>query len=179
MDSVRFARKTKSGFCACAITFQLACNNKKLQCKKESWVSMSFVPAVGQFINKNVCRITTFRPTTDRLYDGGTVLYYIKLYYIISYIISSQHITPYHITSHIPYHITYHITYIISYHIIYHIIYHITSRHITSHHISYVIIHMSYIISYLIISHIISYYSNTIVLQLPTVFSTVTCCTGL
>ena len=26
MDSFRFARKTKSGFCACAITFQLSCN---------------------------------------------------------------------------------------------------------------------------------------------------------
>ena len=56
--------------------------------------------------------ITTFRSTTDRIYDGGPIVYYI-LYIILHYIL-----------------------------------------------------------------YIILYYNPT-VLQLPTVFSTVTCCTGL
>ena len=61
-------------------------------------------------------RITTFRSTTDHIYDGGTIiLYYIILYYIILY--------------------------------------------------------------YIILYYIILYYIITIVLQLPTVFSTVTCST--
>jgi len=42
-----------------------------------------------------------------------------------------------------------------------------------SYHIIY------YIILYYIILYYIILYYNTIVLQLPTVFSTVTCCTGL
>ena len=69
-------------------------------------------------------RITTFRATTDRIYDDGPIiLYYIVLYYIILY-------------------------YIILYYII-----------------------LYYIILYYIIL--------IVVLQLPTVFSTVPYCTGL
>jgi len=58
----------------------------------------------------------------------------------------------------------------------------LTLHHITSHHIiSYIILY--YIIYYIILYYIISYYIilyySIIVLQVPTVFSTVTCCTGL
>jgi len=43
----------------------------------------------------------------------------------------------------------------------------------------YYIILYYIILYYIILYYIILYYYNTIVLQLPAVFSTVTCCTGL
>ena len=43
-------------------------------------------------------RITTFRSTTDHIYDGGTIiLYYIILYYIILYYIILYYIILYYI----------------------------------------------------------------------------------
>ena len=111
-----------------------------------------------------MCRITTFRSTTDRIYDGGPVrlnhimlcyvticcmLCYIVLYCIVMYCIVLYYIISYHISYIISYHI-------ISYHISYHIISYIISYRVSYHIISY---HIYHIISYHIISyHIISYH---------------------
>ena len=56
-------------------------------------------------------RITTFRSTTDRIYDGGPIrLYYIILYYIILYYIILYYIILYYIILYyiILYYYTYH-----------------------------------------------------------------------
>ena len=48
----------------------------------------SYLPLYVWLSNTGMCRITTFRSMTDRIYDGGPIiLYYIILYYIILYYI--------------------------------------------------------------------------------------------
>jgi hypothetical protein len=77
--------------------------------------------------------ITTFRSTTDGIYDGGPLR---LLYYIIL-------------------------------------------RHVTSHHVTLYYVLLCYVmLCYVMLCYVTLCY-NTIVLHLPTVFSTVTCCTGL
>ena len=114
--------------------------------------SASDIPVNSDVMNMRtvIPHITTFRSTTDRIYDGGPIIfyyniiiplcyYYIILYYIILYYIILYYIILYYIIYIMSCHISYiicHISYIMSY-IIYHVIYHI------SYIISYTVYHIS------------------------------------
>ena len=88
------------------------------------------------------------------------ILYYIILYYIILYYIILCCVMLY---------------YIILYYIV--LLYYIILYYIILCYIILYYIILYYIILYYIILYYIILYCNTIVLKLPTVFSTVTCCT--
>jgi len=114
--------------------------------------SASDIPVNSDVMNMRtvIPHITTFRSTTDRIYDGGPIIfyyniiiplcyYYIILYYIILYYIILYYIILYYIILYISCHVIYHISYVI-----YHISCHI------SYIMSYIIYHISYHIPYII-----------------------------